>query len=112
MTGEGDGPGLPAHRSKLPFLIFGLRPHTQLSSSAKAGDPVCRGFSVLSLVSLEYWVTGLRGDDNWMWVGILAARCARGFSVFLAPFKTEGAGNAGCALHPRSHVQWVEEVRT
>jgi hypothetical protein len=26
--------------------------------------------------------------------------------------KTEGAGNAGCALHPRSHVQRVEEVRT
>src|SRR4051794_11666301 len=22
---------------------------------------------------------------------------------------SEGAGNAGCALHPRSHVQWVEE---
>src|SRR6185369_12015316 len=26
-----------------------------------------------------------------------------------APWKPEGAGNAGCALHPRSHVQWVEE---
>src|SRR5437868_1492540 len=23
--------------------------------------------------------------------------------------KSEGAGNAGCALHPRSHAQWVEE---
>ena len=29
---------------------------TMLSSSAKAGDPVRRGFSVLSLASLEYWV--------------------------------------------------------
>ena len=34
------------------------------------------------------------------------------FAVLFAPFKTEGAGNAGCALHPRSHVQWVERVRT
>src|SRR6185369_15375229 len=25
---------------------------------------------------------------------------------FLNPLQTEGAGNAGCALHPRSHVQW------
>ena len=31
----------------------------QLSSSAKAGDPVRRGFSVLSLSSLEYWVARL-----------------------------------------------------
>src|SRR6478609_8264699 len=23
--------------------------------------------------------------------------------------RKEGAGNAGCTLHPRSHVQWVEE---
>jgi hypothetical protein len=32
-----------------------------LSSPAKAGDPVRRGFSVLSLTSLEYWVTRFRG---------------------------------------------------
>src|SRR5712672_1870144 len=30
---------------------------------------------------------------------------------FLAPFKSEGAGNAGCALHPRSHAQCAQEVR-
>ena len=28
------------------------------------------------------------------------------FAVVLAPSKKEGAGNAGCALHPRSRVQW------
>ena len=28
------------------------------------------------------------------------------------PSKSEGAGNAGCALHPRSHVQCVQEMRT
>ena len=32
-----------------------------LSSSAKAGDPVRRGFSVLSLASLEYWVPAFAG---------------------------------------------------
>ena len=28
--------------------------------------------------------------------------------AFDAPLKTEGAGKTGCALHPRSRVQWVE----
>jgi hypothetical protein len=36
-------------------------PHTLLSCPAKAGHPVRRGFSVLSLTSLEYWITRLRG---------------------------------------------------
>ena len=35
--------------------------HTPSSSPAKAGDPVRRGLSVLSLLSLEYWVPRLRG---------------------------------------------------
>ena len=34
---------------------------SQLSSPAKAGDPVRRGFSAQSLTSLEYWFTRLRG---------------------------------------------------
>src|SRR5260221_11273554 len=29
-----------------------------------------------------------------------------------SPSKSEGAGNAGCALHPRSRVQCAREVRT
>jgi len=37
----------------------------------------------------------------------LAAPFARGLR-FVVP-RTEGAGNAGCALHPRSRVQRVEE---
>ncbi len=37
----------------------------------------------------------------------LAARCAR--VVQEPPSKNEGAGNAGCALHPRSRVQKVVE---
>ena len=35
----------------------------------------------------------------------LATRCARGSARILRPSKTEGAGNAGCLLHPRSRVQ-------
>jgi len=31
-------------------------PHTPLSSSAKAEDPVRRGLLVLSSASLEYWI--------------------------------------------------------
>jgi hypothetical protein len=34
------------------------------------------------------------------------------FSKSLHPRKSEGAGNAGCALHPRSRVQCAREVRT
>src|SRR6478609_232324 len=30
---------------------------------------------------------------------------------FPYPLKTEGAGNAGCALHPRSRAQCAQEVR-
>jgi hypothetical protein len=37
----------------------------------------------------------------------LAARPARGLR-FVVPRNNEGAGNAGCALHPRSRVQRVE----
>src|SRR5439155_4406246 len=41
------------------------------------------------------------------------ARCARGLQVIFATSpKKEGAGNAGCALHPRSRVQCAQEVRT
>src|SRR5712671_5373238 len=34
------------------------------------------------------------------------------FAFISRPLKTEGAGNAGCALHPRSRVQCAQEVRT
>src|SRR5260370_15994323 len=39
----------------------------------------------------------------------LAARCARALQSHLVPPKTEGAGKAGCALHPRSRVQDVHK---
>src|SRR5258708_33643409 len=40
-------------------------------------------------------------------VRVLAAGDARGLH-FVVPRNNEGAGNAGCALHPRSRVQRVE----
>src|SRR5881396_284856 len=39
-----------------------------------------------------------------MCVSDLAAHCTRGLQILLPPSKIEGAGNAGCALHPRSRV--------
>ena len=39
-----------------------------------------------------------------MYVRVLAARCARALLKFLS-LRREGAGNAGCLLHPRSRVQ-------
>ena len=38
-------------------MLLACVPHNNLSSSAKAGDPVRRGLPVLSSASLEYWVT-------------------------------------------------------
>jgi hypothetical protein len=34
------------------------------------------------------------------------------FSKSFRPRQSEGAGNAGCALHPRSRVQYARDVRT
>ena len=116
-----------------------VRPNPQLSSSAQAEDPVRRGLSISSSASLECWVVGrpklsLRAQrsnpchgvaDRWiassqvlLAMTVDAVSHSRGtkrpsFAGNSSPSsKTEGAGNAGCALHPRSHVQWVVEVRT
>src|SRR5260221_13860432 len=40
-----------------------------------------------------------------MWLRDLAARCARALRRFSPSREQEGAGNAGCLLHPRSRVQ-------
>ena len=45
---------------------------------------------------------GRRGDR--VCVRDLAARSARAFQIRCPSLETEGAGNAGCALHPRSRV--------
>src|SRR5215216_7364553 len=40
----------------------------------------------------------------------LAARSARAFPNSFAPLRIEGAGNAGCALHPRSRVPRIAHL--
>src|SRR5437763_16450884 len=53
------------------------------------------------------------GDDIGICFHVPAAHRARGLQVIFATSgKSEGAGNAGCALHPRSRVQCNKEVRT
>src|SRR5437870_4279460 len=93
--------------------------HTHPSSPAKAGDPVRCGFSVLSSASLAYWIvrrslsSGGHSADP---VAAMTTEYVFAFSRRIAPevckyfcdlWKSEGAGNAGCALHPRSHAQKV-----
>ena len=41
---------------------------------------------------------------------VLAACFARAFANSFAPLRTEGAGNAGCTLHPRSRVPRIAHL--
>jgi hypothetical protein len=86
----------------------GVSPHPP-SYPAQAGYPVRRGLSALSLASLEYRIA--RSSRATTAVDIPAARFARALPI-VSP-KQEGAGNAGCLLHPRSRVQeMVVEAHT
>jgi hypothetical protein len=96
-------------------------PRLHSSSPANAGDPVRRGFSAQSLLSLEYWVT--RPSAQLRTRRVTTRKCvARSLFVkhtfaisrhelpevciFVRPsLRKEGAGKTGCALHPRSRVQ-------
>jgi hypothetical protein len=97
--------------------------HEWWSSPAHAGDPVRRGFSVQTLLSLEYWIVRrslssgghsadpLADDDDRMCVLVLATQFASELFRFIAPLAIEGAGNAGCALHPRSRVRCLRNKK-
>jgi hypothetical protein len=86
----------------------GVSPHPP-SYPAQAGYPVRPGLSALSLASLEYRIA--RSSRATTAVDIPAARFARALPI-VSP-KQEGAGNAGCLLHPRSRVQeMVVEAHT
>src|SRR5262249_61860792 len=86
-------------------MTWRASPNTTLSSPAKAGDPVRRGLSIQSSTSLEYWVA--RSSRA------MTTECRFAFSrlkeselcQILVSQREEGAGNAGCLLHPRSRVQ-------
>jgi hypothetical protein len=82
------------------------------SYPAQAGYPVRRGFSILSLTSRNTGSPAFAGDDgsdNFKQprkprLRILAALIARGVQEAFAPKKIEGAGNAGCPMHPQPRV--------
>ena len=49
------------------------------------------------------WVPACAGTTK----SILATHCARALPETSRPLQSEGAGNAGCALHPRSRVRFA-----
>ncbi len=53
-----------------------------------------------------------RDESTFISVHVPAARCARGLRHLSPSWKVEGAGKAGCALHPRSRVQNAYKKRT
>src|SRR5437762_3597830 len=55
---------------------------------------------------------GLRRDDVEIVSHSRDALRPRFAGIFRDLWKSEGAGNAGCALHPRSRVQCARRVRT
>ena len=77
------------------------------------GYPVRRGLSVQSLLPLGYWVArSSRAMTKNVCRHSRGADSARGLKL-IRPKRREGAGNAGCLLHPRSRVQRVcEETHT
>src|ERR1700730_5087262 len=70
----------------------GLRPHPEEAPSAVSKD---------AATALNPLTTQIR---------LLAARCVRVVQKLL-PSKTEGAGKAGCPLHPQPRAQSVESTR-
>ncbi len=99
-------------------LLRRFRSSQKPSYSAKADYPVRRGFSTPSLAPRNTGSPAFAGDDGCERGGLifirrafaLATRSARGVDESSAPL--EGAGNAGCALHPRSRVQNGKRKRT
>ncbi len=85
-----------------------------LSSPAKAGDPVRRGSSIQSLTSLEYWVArssrAMTAEQTHAL--ILTARFRLSFANLSLPSWPKGAGKAGRRLRPQHRVQWVVRRRT
>src|SRR5436190_9237747 len=93
-----------------------------LSSPAKAGDPVRRSFSIPSPLSLEYWIVrrtlssgahsrdpvadddGVDASGGFRFDFSNSQLRSRGVKTpelcQQRPSRKEGAGNAGCALHP------------
>ena len=88
-------------------VTLGCRPRA-------CGDPVRRGLSVQSLLSLEYWVT--RSSAQLRTRRVMTSERVSAFSRRIPPEvcrKTsrpldKGAGKTGCLLHPRSRVRFAQ----
>jgi len=103
--------------SQHPRSPSSLRPPP--SYPAHAGYPVRRGLSIQSPTSLEYGIVRFRGRRQLKMCGVRAtkdtperhASILRGvvrprFCRTLSPFIEEGAGNAGCPMHPQPHARY------
>jgi hypothetical protein len=79
------------HNHRPQLLKQSRRP--LFSSNIRRGVwvPACAGTT---------WGEGMRSRSRGMF--------RPSFSKFVAPLQTEGAGNVGCALHPRSRVQYAQ----
>ena len=78
-------------------------------SPAFAGDDIRCASSMTLLATTSRGLCSIQPCSNFkqqIHIRVLAAPDARGLG-FVVPRTDEGAGNAGCALHPRSRVQGV-----
>ena len=99
------------------FRVMGLR-----ASGIPCHGRACPGHPRLSCCdAVKTWMPGsspgmtnefVSTDRSRTHLRDLAARFARALPKIPCPPKSEGAGKAGCALHPRSRVQVAQEVRT
>src|ERR1700743_3475802 len=106
-----------------PHVTEGGPPHMAIMPRESGVLSIPERFDSM-MGALEYWVRPVEpGDDDWICVRILATRSARGLPVTFAQKKRahailkrgrgrsskEDAGKTGCALHPRSRVQYVHQ---
>src|SRR5437588_3001835 len=63
----------------------------------------------VAFAPLRKRVAFVAGNDNGYSFAVSRRIAPEVCMNFFPPSKTEGAGNAGCLLHPRSRVQCVEE---
>ena len=76
------------------------------------GNPVRRGFSVQSLLPLEYWIVRPSAQARTRrtmaieYGFAISQRVALEVCWILLALQSEGAGKTGCLLHPRSRVRF------
>ena len=107
LTGGRFGPSV----SPPPGLAFGE--HRMTGSGGESSTPRPLGSITAASGILDrppQCAIARKADDDEL--RVLAAWFARAFANSFAPLRKEGAGNAGCALHPRSRVPKTALWRT